>query len=115
MGCMPVGASRKLRWGRLSLAAVVTLCAVANDPADARGRKRHFVKRTGMSASASYSPAYAAIVVDAKTGAVLHQAAPDGLRHPASLLRSSIARNAVQYIAAHKYGKSYFAMHAKKP
>ncbi len=40
-----------------------------------------------MSASASYSPAYAAIVVDAKTGAVLHQAAPDGLRHPASLTK----------------------------
>ena len=87
MGCMPVGASRKLRWGCLSLAAVVTLCAVATDPADARGRRRHFVKRTGMSASASYSPAYAAIVVDAKTGSVLHQAAPDGLRHPASLTK----------------------------
>jgi D-alanyl-D-alanine carboxypeptidase len=71
----------------LSLAAVVTLCAVATDPADARGRRRHFVKRTGMSASASYSPAYAAIVVDAKTGAVLHQAAPDGVRHPASLTK----------------------------
>lgn len=40
-----------------------------------------------MSASASYSPAYAAIVVDAKTGAVLHQSAPDGLRHPASLTK----------------------------
>ncbi|AMN42480.1 D-alanyl-D-alanine carboxypeptidase [Rhodoplanes sp. Z2-YC6860] len=87
MGCMPVGASRGLRWGCLSLAAAITLCAVTTDPADARGRKRHFVKRTGMSASASYSPAYAAIVVDAKTGAVLHQAAPDGLRHPASLTK----------------------------
>jgi D-alanyl-D-alanine carboxypeptidase len=63
------------------------LFAVVTDPADARGRKRHFVKRTGMSASASYSPAYAAIVVDAKTGAVLHEAAPDGRRHPASLTK----------------------------
>lgn len=87
MDCMPVGASRKLRWGCLSLAAVVTLFAVTTDPADARGRKRHFVKRTGMSASASYSPAYAAIVVDAKTGAVLHEASPDGRRHPASLTK----------------------------
>ncbi len=40
-----------------------------------------------MSATASYSPAYAAIVVDAKTGAVLHEAAPDGRRHPASLTK----------------------------
>ena len=87
MGRMSVGASRRLRWGCLSLAAAVTLCAVATDPADARGRRRHFVKRTGMSASASYTPAYAAIVVDAKTGSVLHQAAPDGLRHPASLTK----------------------------
>src|SRR3954465_2359223 len=66
MGCMSVGASRKLRWGCVSLAAIVAFCAVIANPADARGRKRHFVKRTGMSASASYSPAYAAIVVDAK-------------------------------------------------
>jgi D-alanyl-D-alanine carboxypeptidase len=71
----------------VSLAAIVTLFAVIAEPADARGRKRHFVKRTGMSASASYSPAYAAIVVDAKTGAVLHEAAPDGRRHPASLTK----------------------------
>jgi D-alanyl-D-alanine carboxypeptidase len=87
MGCMSVGASRGLRWGCVSLAAIVTLFAVITEPADARGRKRHFVKRTGMSASASYSPAYAAIVVDAKTGAVLHEAAPDGRRHPASLTK----------------------------
>jgi D-alanyl-D-alanine carboxypeptidase len=71
----------------LSLAAVIALLAVA-DPADARGRKkRHFVKRTGMSATASYSPAYAAIVVDAKTGAVLHESAADARRHPASLTK----------------------------
>jgi D-alanyl-D-alanine carboxypeptidase len=87
MDCMPVGAFRKLRWGCLSIAAVMALSAVATDPADARGRKRHFVKRSGMSASASYSPAYAAIVVDAQTGAVLHQSAPDGSRHPASLTK----------------------------
>ena len=87
MGCMSVGASRKLRWGCVSLAAIVAFSAVITNPADARGRKRHFVKRTGMSASASYSPAYAAIVVDAKTGAVLHEAAPDGRRHPASLTK----------------------------
>src|SRR3954464_1956060 len=87
MDCMSVGASRGLRWGCVSLAAIVAFCAVITEPAAAGGRKRHFVKRTGTSASASYSPAYAAIVVDAKTGTVLHQAAPDGLRHPASLTK----------------------------
>ncbi len=87
MGRMSVGVSRRLRWGCFSLAAAVTLIAVTTDPADARGRRRHFVKRTGMSASASYTPAYAAIVVDAKTGSVLHQAAPDAQRHPASLTK----------------------------
>lgn len=87
MGCMSVGASRRLRWGCVSLAAIVTFCAVVTNPADARGRKRHFVKRTGMSASASNSPVYADIVVDAKTGAVLHEAAADGRRYPASLTK----------------------------
>jgi D-alanyl-D-alanine carboxypeptidase len=82
---MPVGASRKLRWGCLSLAAAVAFLAAATDPADARKRKRHHVKQA--KAASSYSPPYAAIVVDAKTGAVLHQSAPDGARHPASLTK----------------------------
>ncbi len=43
---MPVGASRKLRWGCLSLAAAVAFLAAATEPADARKRKRHYVKRT---------------------------------------------------------------------
>jgi len=82
---MPVGASRKLRWGCLSLAAAVAFLAAATEPADARKRKRHYVKQA--KAASSYNPPYAAIVVDAKTGAVLHQSAPDGARHPASLTK----------------------------
>ena len=35
----------------------------------------------------SYNPPYAAIVVDANNGAVLHAAAPDAPRHPASLTK----------------------------
>src|SRR5919106_5585611 len=85
MVLMPVGASRKLRWGCFSLAAVIAILAVATEPADARKRKRHYVKQA--KAASSYSPPYAAIVVDAKTGAVLHQSAPDGARHPASLTK----------------------------
>jgi D-alanyl-D-alanine carboxypeptidase len=86
MQCVPTGASRRLRWGCLSLTAIVALVAVASDPADARGRrKRHHAKQAA--AADSYSPPYADIVVDAKTGAVLHQANPDAPRHPASLTK----------------------------
>ena len=84
MSCVPVGASRRLRWGCLGLAATVAMLAATTDPADARRRS----KRGKMtSISKSYSPPYAAIVVDAKNGAVLHAAAPDASRHPASLTK----------------------------
>jgi D-alanyl-D-alanine carboxypeptidase len=83
---VPVGASRGLRWGCLSLAAIIALLTVTTDPADARSRrKRHHFKRSY--ASESYSPPYAAIVVDARNGAVLHQSAADSPRHPASLTK----------------------------
>src|SRR4029079_8951568 len=86
MGCVSVEASRRLRWGCLSLAAIVTLLTVTTDPADARSRrKRHHVKRS--QATESYNPPYAAIVVDARSGAVLHQSAADNHRHPASLTK----------------------------
>ena len=86
MNRVPAEASRGLRWGCLMLAAAVTLVAVANDPADARSRrKRHQVKR--HHAAATYNPPYAAIVVDAKSGKVLHQANADRVRHPASLTK----------------------------
>ena len=40
MYCVPVGASRRLRWGCLSLAAIVAMLAVTSDPADARRRHK---------------------------------------------------------------------------
>jgi D-alanyl-D-alanine carboxypeptidase len=61
----------------LSLAAVVCVTALSSDDADARRRR----------ASSSYNPPYAAIVVDANSGAVLHATNPDALRHPASLTK----------------------------
>jgi D-alanyl-D-alanine carboxypeptidase len=69
-----------LRFGICTLAVVVALTAVGTDPADARGRrKRHKV--------APYTPPYAALVIDANSGSVLHAANPDALRHPASLTK----------------------------
>src|SRR5882672_2588436 len=73
-----------LRFGICVLAAVVALVAVGTDPADARGRrKRHHVHH----ARVAYSPPYAAIVVDANSGGVLHNTSADSLRHPASLTK----------------------------
>ena len=74
-----------LRWGVCSLATIVTLLAVSSDPADARSRRKRSSAR--VSHAASYQPPYSAIVVDANTGKVLHEASADGLRHPASLTK----------------------------
>lgn len=93
MHCVPAGASRGLRWGCLGLAAIVATLALASDPADARSRRKHHHARATSHAQArkhvadSYNPPYADIVIDAKTGAVLHQASPDSPRHPASLTK----------------------------
>jgi D-alanyl-D-alanine carboxypeptidase len=64
----------------------MAILAIASDPADARSRrKRHAVKRAH--AVESYNPPYADIVIDAKTGSVLHESNPDAARHPASLTK----------------------------
>ena len=85
MHCVPVGAFRRLRWGCLSLTAIIALLALTSDPADARRHKRSHGRLASI--SSSYNPPYAAIVVDAKSGGVLHAANPDAPRHPASLTK----------------------------
>ncbi len=74
------GASRGLRWTALALAAVVLVVAVGADPADARSRRR-------FRGGGSYHPLYAAIVVDANSGEVMHAASADSPRHPASITK----------------------------
>ncbi|MBX9774699.1 MAG: D-alanyl-D-alanine carboxypeptidase [Xanthobacteraceae bacterium] len=82
---MRIEARHGLRWGLLSLATAIALTAVSSDPADARSKR---AKRANTSGStSSYSPAYAAIVVDANSGAVMHSANADAIRHPASLTK----------------------------
>ena len=75
-------------WGIISILAML-----AATPADAR---RHATAHKGHGARAhtshhssrgGYSPPYSAIVVDANSGATLHESSPDGLRHPASLTK----------------------------
>ncbi len=68
---------RKVMVGLLTAIAVL---AIAMDSADAR-RRRHS-KRVR-----SYNPPYAAIVVDGNSGEVLHAAAADAKRHPASITK----------------------------
>jgi len=79
-----VGSPHGLRWGVLALSAIFVLVTVGADPADARNRRR--VKQTAQKHS-SYEPPYAAIVIDANSGRVLHAANPDSRRHPASITK----------------------------
>jgi D-alanyl-D-alanine carboxypeptidase len=56
------------------------MTAVSSDPADARTRRKR-------APTAPYNPPYAAIVIDANSGVVLHASNADAIRHPASLTK----------------------------
>jgi D-alanyl-D-alanine carboxypeptidase len=62
----------------------VATLAGAHAPADARSPHKH---RAEQASADSSNPRYAAIVVDAHSGATLRQASADSLRHPASLTK----------------------------
>lgn len=85
MYCVTVGASPRLRGVLSALLAGLLILAVTTEPADARRKKRS--TSTAASSSIIHNPQYAAIVVDANTGDILHSANPDSLRHPASLTK----------------------------
>lgn len=77
-------APRGLRWGLFGLATIIGLVAVSSDPANSRTRRKRVSNRAH---AVAYHPAYAAIVVDANSGAVMHTSNADALRHPASLTK----------------------------
>jgi len=77
----PVGASRGLRGEMLSLATALAALALASAPSQARSSQKLGPNH------ATDNPRYAAIVVDANSGATLRQASADSLRHPASLTK----------------------------
>ena len=85
MVCVPVGASRRLRWGCLSLAAVVALLAVTTDPADARKRKRH--TSSARQAAAELQPALRRDRGRRQDRRGAAPGGPDAPRHPASLTK----------------------------
>ncbi|GJD48196.1 hypothetical protein OPKNFCMD_0912 [Methylobacterium crusticola] len=63
-----------------AIAAAAVLSALSATPADARRRSHH-------GGGGGYNPPYAAMVVDAKSGHVLHAVNEDALRHPASITK----------------------------
>jgi len=65
----------------VGLAALAVIAGSLGDPAEARSRRNHHGGNGG------YQPPYAAIVVDANSGRVLHASSPDSLRHPASITK----------------------------
>jgi D-alanyl-D-alanine carboxypeptidase len=96
MAMMHMEARNGLRYGVVSLAAIVAVLTITSDAADARHHRRlrvhyvsaHHVARVHHSARAEdYSPPSASIVVDGNTGAVLQASNPDAPRHPASLTK----------------------------
>src|SRR3954468_1724566 len=75
------------RSGRVStLAGVFAISAsivvALSSPAEARRRHHHH-----RAAGGGYNPPFADMVVDAKTGRVLHAQNEDALRHPASVTK----------------------------
>jgi len=67
------------------LVAVMAVVAVSTEPADARSRRKR--SHASHVSRDDYSPPYAALVVDANSGKVLHESSADSLRHPASLTK----------------------------
>lgn len=72
-------AGRRSSWGVLGLATILAIASCTGD-ADARPRRQRV-------AAESYQPAYASIVVDANSGAVMQATNADSPRHPASLTK----------------------------
>src|SRR5437899_2843875 len=76
------------RW--LALAGVVaalTITIAGADQAQARAKSKRDHARPRAIHGPNYHPPYAAIVVDDKSGLVLHEASADEPRHPASLTK----------------------------
>jgi D-alanyl-D-alanine carboxypeptidase len=81
-----LASSRALRAFALGLITVSTTIIFSTENADARRyRGRQHVRHT--EARSSYSPAFASIIVDGNSGAVLQSTNPDASRHPASLTK----------------------------
>ncbi|MCX7320560.1 MAG: D-alanyl-D-alanine carboxypeptidase [Hyphomicrobiales bacterium] len=79
-----IASSRTLRVCVLGLATISIAVAFTVDTADARRRHK---SKSHVARVSSYNPAFATIMVDGNSGAVLQATNPDALRHPASLTK----------------------------
>ncbi len=75
-----------MRGGAIALASLLATTFVLTDHADARSRRSR-AKAVKHVKVERYNPPYAAMVVDANTGAVLYSENGDSPRHPASLAK----------------------------
>jgi D-alanyl-D-alanine carboxypeptidase len=82
-----MGSARISRSHWLALAGLVatlTIAAASCDPAEARAKSKRDHSRPRAIHGPNYHPPYADIVVDDKSGLVLHEVSADEPRHPAS-------------------------------
>jgi len=85
-----MGSARISRSHGLALAGLVatlTIAAASCDPAEARVKSKRDHHRPRAIHGPNYHPLYADIVVDDKSGLVLHEVSADEPRHPASLTK----------------------------
>jgi D-alanyl-D-alanine carboxypeptidase len=83
-----MGSAHRLRSCRLAIAGVLAWLAIAGAACDAQARAARKQPQAPPAEADGYlSPRYAAIVVDDKSGEVLHDVDADELRHPASLTK----------------------------
>ena len=76
------------RWlAYASVVAALTITVAGSDQAQARAKSKRDHARPRAIHGPNYHPPYAAIVVDDKSGLVLHEASADAPRHPASLTK----------------------------
>ncbi len=80
-------APRALRYCFLGLATLSFAVIVTTDTADARKRSKHRTHHARKVDRSAYNPAFASIIVDANSGAVLQSSNADAPRHPASLTK----------------------------
>jgi D-alanyl-D-alanine carboxypeptidase len=86
-----MGSARRLRSCRLAIAGVLAWLTIAGAACDAQARAARKQPQPPPASPAEDSgfllPRYAAIVIDDKSGEVLHEVDADELRHPASLTK----------------------------
>jgi D-alanyl-D-alanine carboxypeptidase len=79
--------SRSHWFALAGLVATLTIAAASCDPAEARAKSKRDHHRPRAIHGPNYHPPYADIVVDDKSGLVLHEVSADEPRHPASLTK----------------------------